>query len=75
VFAYASHSALNTDKIQDIILSILRLEGDVFALKPQVGVQGSLFNAIVEYCDRASAVQAVAKLHGLVMDVSTIVPA
>ncbi|KXJ94391.1 RNA recognition motif 2-domain-containing protein [Microdochium bolleyi] len=68
VFAYPAQRTSGSERIQDTVLSLLRPEGDVFALKQQTGVEGSLFSAVIEYCDGETALRVVSKLHGLVVE-------
>ncbi|KAJ1335459.1 RNA recognition motif 2 [Microdochium nivale] len=68
VFSYSAQSATESDCLHDLVLSLLRVEGDVFAMKPQTGVEGSLYNAVIEYCDGETALRVMAKLHGLMVD-------
>lgn len=50
---------------------LLQSEGELFAFKLQAtGVEGSIFNAIVEYCENDISLQAVSRLSGQVIEVS-----
>ncbi|KAK8076405.1 hypothetical protein PG994_003677 [Apiospora phragmitis] len=51
-------------QLYDMLQQKLQNEGDLFAFKLQAtGVEGSVFNAIVEYCENDVSLQAVSKLH------------
>ncbi|KAK7938077.1 RNA recognition motif domain-containing protein [Apiospora aurea] len=64
VFAPPSLAGTNPLQLYDMLQQKLQSEGDLFAFKLQAtGVEGSVFNAIVEYCENDVSLQAVAKLH------------
>lgn len=51
--------------------TLLQNEGDLFAFKLQAtGVEGSVFNAIAEYCEDDVSLQAVSRLRDRVIEVS-----
>lgn len=64
VFAPPSLAGTNPLQLYDMLQQKLQNEGDLFAFKLQAtGVEGSVFNAIVEYCENDVSLQAVSKLH------------
>ncbi|KAK8848828.1 RNA recognition motif 2-domain-containing protein [Apiospora arundinis] len=64
VFAPPSLVGTNPLALYEMLQQKLQNEGDLFAFKMQAtGVEGSVFNAIVEYCENDVSLQAVSKLH------------
>lgn len=71
VFAPSSLNGINPRRLYNFMHALLQNEGDLFAFKLQAtGVEGSIFNAIVEYCENDISLQAVARLNGQVIEVS-----
>ncbi|KAK8022167.1 hypothetical protein PG993_012934 [Apiospora rasikravindrae] len=64
VFPPPSLAGTNPLQLYDMLQQKLQSEGDLFAFKLQAtGVEGSVFNAIVEYCENDVSLQAVSNLH------------
>ncbi|KAK8117488.1 uncharacterized protein PG998_005769 [Apiospora kogelbergensis] len=64
VFAPPSLAGTNPLQLYDMLQQKLQNEGDLYAFKLQAtGVEGSVFNAVVEYCENDISLQAVSKLH------------
>ncbi|ORY63590.1 RNA recognition motif 2-domain-containing protein [Pseudomassariella vexata] len=69
VFAHPSLESIDLNQLQGFVQGVLQAEGDMFAFKAQAsGVEGSLLNAVIEYCDNDISLRVVSKLSGTVID-------
>jgi hypothetical protein len=69
VFACSAGTTHDLEQLETFVKDLLSSEGDLFAFKLQPGVEGSLFSALVEFCDNDMSLRAVARFGGTVIEV------
>ncbi|RYP71664.1 hypothetical protein DL771_004615 [Monosporascus sp. 5C6A] len=74
VFPHGSNLPNDLKQLEITVKNILQSEGDLFAFKLQPGVEGSLFSALIEYCDNDMSLNAVSHLNGTVVNGGTLSP-
>lgn len=71
VFTTQASILMDRQRLELALKRLLQDEGDLFAFKPEVatGAEGSLFSAIVEYCDNDISLKAVARFNNTIIEV------
>lgn len=69
IFPHGVQLLTDLKQIEAIVKRILQGEGDLFAFKLQPGIEGSLLNAVAEYCENDTSLKAVSTLNGRLVDV------
>ncbi|RYP25464.1 hypothetical protein DL767_008382 [Monosporascus sp. MG133] len=69
VFPHGVNLPNDLKQLEMIVKNVLQGEGDLFAFKLQPGVEGSLFSALIEYCDNDMSLNAVSHLNGTVVNI------
>lgn len=70
MFPYGIEPATDPKRLEFIVKRILQGEGDLFAFKIQPELEGTILNAVIEYCENNVSLKAVSDLNGRVIDVS-----
>ncbi|KAI8947178.1 RNA recognition motif 2-domain-containing protein [Xylaria longipes] len=70
VFATQAAILMDRQRLELALRRLLQDEGDLFAFKPELttGAEGSLFSAIVEYCDNDVSLKAVARFNNTIIE-------
>ncbi|KAK7747102.1 hypothetical protein SLS62_009157 [Diatrype stigma] len=68
VFPYGIEPNTDPKRLEVIVKRILQREGDLFAFKIQPELEGTILNAVIEYCENDMSLKAVSNLNGRVID-------
>ncbi|KAI1752435.1 RNA recognition motif 2-domain-containing protein [Xylaria castorea] len=70
VFATQAAIMMDRQRLEQALKRLLQDEGDLFAFKPELttGAEGSLFSAVVEYCDNDVSLKAVARFNNAIIE-------
>ncbi|KAI0022039.1 RNA recognition motif 2-domain-containing protein [Xylariomycetidae sp. FL0641] len=68
---FGNGPGINVDRqqLQATLKRVLEGQGDLYAYKPQaVGAEGSIINAVAEYCENDTSLRAVSNLNNVIVD-------
>ncbi|KAI1818801.1 RNA recognition motif 2-domain-containing protein [Poronia punctata] len=70
IFPLTAGIGLESNRLDFALTRLLREEGDLFAFKPEPtsGTRGSLYSAVVEYCDTDVALKAVLRFNNQIIE-------
>ncbi|KAI1122901.1 RNA recognition motif 2-domain-containing protein [Nemania abortiva] len=70
VFATQATTLIECQRLEVTLQRLLQSEGDLFAFKIEraTGAEGSIFSAIVEYCDNDVSLKAVARFNNAIIE-------
>jgi len=71
IFPISATIGIDPQRLEFALKRLLQDEGDLFAFKPEptTGTEGSLYSAIVEYCDNDVSLRAVARFNNTIIEV------
>ncbi|KAI0395334.1 RNA recognition motif 2-domain-containing protein [Xylariaceae sp. FL0594] len=70
IFPISATIGTDPQRLEIVLQRLLQEEGDLFAFKPgpTTGTEGSLYSAIVEYCDNDVSLRAVARFNNTIIE-------